>query len=41
MAASTWDADTYDRDFGFVSAFGAELVDWLGPQPGERVLDLG
>jgi len=41
MAASTWDADTYDRDFGFVSTFGAELVDWLDPQPGERVLDLG
>lgn len=36
-----WDAETYDRDFGFVSAYGAQLVDWLAPQPGESVLDLG
>lgn len=37
----TWDATTYDRDFAFVSAYGAELLDWLRAQPGERILDLG
>ena len=35
------DTRTYDRDFAFVSAYGAELLDWLAAQPGERVLDLG
>jgi len=38
---SRWDATVYDRDFAFVSAYGAELLDWLEPQPGETVLDLG
>ena len=36
-----WDTREYDRDFAFVSAYGAELLDWLNPQPGETVLDLG
>src|SRR4029453_17445393 len=36
-----WDTREYDRDFAFVSAYGAELLDWLNPQPGEIVLDLG
>ena len=38
---TTWDTTTYDRDFAFVSAYGAELLDWLRAQPGERILDLG
>jgi trans-aconitate methyltransferase len=38
---NTWDTTTYDRDFAFVSAYGAELLDWLRAQPGERILDLG
>jgi trans-aconitate methyltransferase len=36
-----WDTQTYDRDFAFVSAYGAELLDWLDPKAGEVVLDLG
>ena len=36
-----WDTRTYDRDFAFVSAYGAELLEWLAAEPGERVLDLG
>jgi trans-aconitate methyltransferase len=36
-----WDTRTYDRDFAFVSAYGAELLNWLDAQPGETVLDLG
>jgi trans-aconitate methyltransferase len=35
------DPAVYDRDFAFVSAYGAELLDWLSAQPGETVLDLG
>ncbi|HEU0041334.1 MAG TPA: methyltransferase domain-containing protein [Jiangellaceae bacterium] len=38
---TTWDARSYDRDFAFVAAYGAELLDWLEAKPGERVLDLG
>lgn len=37
----TWDTATYDRDFAFVAAYGAELLDWLRARPGERILDLG
>lgn len=41
VSALTWDAGLYDRSFGFVSAYGAPLVELLDPQPGERILDLG
>ncbi|MET0479128.1 MAG: methyltransferase domain-containing protein, partial [Actinomycetota bacterium] len=36
-----WDADRYQRQFGFVSAMAGDLVELLGPRPGEVVLDLG
>jgi trans-aconitate methyltransferase len=36
-----WDATTYDERFGYVSGFGANLVEVLDPQPGERIVDLG
>ena len=36
-----WDPDLYERSFGFVSAYGNEVLDLLDPQPGERILDLG
>ncbi|WP_053203145.1 class I SAM-dependent methyltransferase [Jiangella muralis] len=38
---TNWDARAYDRDFAFVAAYGAELLDWLQPQAGEAILDLG
>lgn len=38
---TTWDAGRYDRDFAFVAAYGAELLDWLQATKGETVLDLG
>ena len=38
---ATWDAALYDRSFGFVSAFGSDMVDLLAPRPGERIVDLG
>ncbi len=40
-AGSAWDAGLYDRSFGFVSAFGADMVDLLDPRPGEDIVDLG
>ncbi len=36
-----WDPDDYDGGHGFVSEYGADVVDLLDPEPGERVLDLG
>jgi SAM-dependent methyltransferase len=36
-----WDADRYQRQFGFVSGMAGDLVELLGPRPGEVVLDLG
>lgn len=38
---ATWDAARYDDQFGYVSAHGVDLVDWLAPVAGETVLDLG
>lgn len=40
-AADHWRADRYGRHAGFVPALGAALLEWLHPQAGERVLDLG
>jgi trans-aconitate methyltransferase len=36
-----WDADRYQRQFGFVAAFGGDLLELLDPVPQEVVLDLG
>jgi trans-aconitate methyltransferase len=41
MTTAGWDADRYDRSFGFVSALGRDVVDLLAPRPDERILDLG
>ncbi|AYY15384.1 methyltransferase domain-containing protein [Actinobacteria bacterium YIM 96077] len=38
---TNWDARTYDQEFAFVAAYGVELLDWLRPQPGEKIIDLG
>lgn len=40
-ADNQWNADLYDRQHSFVWQFGAELVEQLSPQSGERILDLG
>lgn len=37
----TWNASLYDRRHSFVYQHGADLLDLLAPQPGERILDLG
>jgi SAM-dependent methyltransferase len=36
-----WDPEVYGGRFGIVAALGAPVVDWLDPQPGERICDLG
>ena len=39
--SQNWDVDLYDQSFGFISEFGAGLVELLAPSPGECVIDLG
>jgi trans-aconitate methyltransferase len=38
---SAWDAALYQDQHSFVWRFGADLIQSLNPQPGERILDLG
>ena len=40
-ATKTWDAALYDGKHSFVWKYGADVVELLAPQPGERILDLG
>jgi SAM-dependent methyltransferase len=40
-AGQLWDAAAYARNGRFVADLGATLLDWLAPQAGERILDLG
>ena len=39
--SSAWDAERYAEAFSFVPDRARDLIAWLDPQPGERVLDLG
>ena len=36
-----WDVNLYDQSFGFISEFGAGLVELLAPNSGECIIDLG
>jgi trans-aconitate 2-methyltransferase len=38
---NAWDVGLYEGRHAFVWRYGAELIELLDPQPGERVLDLG
>jgi len=38
---AVWDADRYDRQFGFVSSLAGGLLDMLAPRRGETIVDLG
>lgn len=40
-AGQRWDADAYARNGRFVADLAASMIDWLAPQAGERILDLG
>jgi trans-aconitate methyltransferase len=37
----TWSADTYDTHARFVSDLAGDVLAWLNPKAGERILDLG
>ncbi len=37
----TWNPETYARDAAFVHELAQGALEWLAPQPGERILDLG
>lgn len=41
MPVETWSADRYAQNARFVSELGADILTWLAPGPGERILDLG
>lgn len=36
-----WNADLYTQKHAFVFQYGADVLNLLNPQPGERILDLG
>jgi trans-aconitate methyltransferase len=40
-STSPWNPTLYDDRAAFVSELASDLVLWLGPRPGERILDLG
>ena len=37
----TWNPETYSRDAAFVPQLGSGVLEWLAPEAGERILDLG
>ena len=37
----SWNPTVYAEVGAFVPALGAGVLEWLAPQPGERILDLG
>jgi len=37
----TWDPESYAQNAAFVPQLGSGVIEWLDPQPGERILDLG
>ena len=37
----TWNPETYARDAAFVQELAEGVLEWLAPQPAERILDLG
>jgi SAM-dependent methyltransferase len=41
MAAQTWDPLAYERNGAFVHELAGGVLEWLDPQPGEYILDLG
>ena len=37
----TWNPETYSRNAAFVPQLGSGVLEWLAPQAGEQILDLG
>ena len=36
-----WNSRVYDKNTRFVSTYGEDVLEWLKPKSGERILDLG
>lgn len=41
MPEIQWDTKLYNSQHSFVAAYGEDLMGWLKPQSGERILDVG
>src|SRR5580704_15911719 len=41
LMTQTWNPTVYAENAAFVPTLGAGVLDWLAPEPGERILDLG
>ena len=41
MPEIKWDTNLYTNKHSFVTKYGEDLIGWLHPQEGERILDLG
>jgi 2-polyprenyl-3-methyl-5-hydroxy-6-metoxy-1,4-benzoquinol methylase len=41
MTQQIWNSQTYAKNARFVADLGMPVVEWLHPQPGDRILDLG
>jgi trans-aconitate methyltransferase len=41
MPEIVWDSKLYDKQHQFVSDYGADVLQWLAPKPGEDILDVG
>ncbi|MGN6617128.1 MAG: class I SAM-dependent methyltransferase [Ilyomonas sp.] len=41
MPAIKWNATLYDNKHSFVAKYGEDVIGWLAPQEGERILDVG
>lgn len=37
----TWDPQAYEQNGAFVHQLAGEVLEWLAPRPGQRILDLG
>lgn len=37
----SWNANLYKSNYAFVFQYGSSLIEWLQPQAGEQILDLG
>jgi SAM-dependent methyltransferase len=41
LSKQVWEAENYNANARFVSDLGGEILSWLAPKSGERILDLG
>ena len=41
MPVINWNVSLYDTKHNFVSKYGEDVISWLAPQSGERILDVG